>query len=219
MEVQENSTNTAGLLLELSQCGLVVEDQVSIRPGCLSVLSQTIIWTSSDGIEFNLAHNQISMHGISRNPPFGKAAIVCHLTNSQDIDGKGDQVTSLYFVPQDDSSVQSLFDALNKGADMNPDGDCGDHYEYSLQVESESEYNQKCEDILEKYEANIEFHDMTGTDSTQNGEKGQELNLQDYIIDPNQLVGLNAYNPEEEEEEDPHHLDNVEDEEMEEPKS
>ncbi|KAL4155180.1 hypothetical protein PRNP1_007293 [Phytophthora ramorum] len=87
--------------------------------GGLFVTTRRVIWLGAlagPHVGYAWEMGDVTLHAISRDPAaFPKPCLYCQMS-SQD-------VSEVRFVPADDKTLQELFDAFCKAAEMNPDDD------------------------------------------------------------------------------------------------
>ncbi|EEY63840.1 uncharacterized protein PITG_02338 [Phytophthora infestans T30-4] len=87
--------------------------------GALFVTTSRVLWLGAAmGTQLGYAWemSSVTLHAISRDPAaFSKPCLYCQISNQD--------VSEIRFVPVDDKTLQELFDAFSKSAEMNPDDD------------------------------------------------------------------------------------------------
>ncbi|KUF85755.1 Chloride conductance regulatory protein ICln [Phytophthora nicotianae] len=87
--------------------------------GALFVTTSRVIWLGaavSTHVGYAWEMSSVTLHAISRDPAaFPKPCLYCQISNQD--------VSEVRFVPTDDKTLQEVFDAFSKSAEMNPDDD------------------------------------------------------------------------------------------------
>ncbi|RLN53012.1 hypothetical protein BBJ29_003004 [Phytophthora kernoviae] len=87
--------------------------------GALFVTTSRVLWLGSPvgpHIGYGWEMSAVTLHAISRDPAaFPKPCLYCQISN--------EDVSEVRFVPADDKTLQEVFDAFCKSAEMNPDDD------------------------------------------------------------------------------------------------
>ncbi|POM61172.1 nuclease [Phytophthora palmivora] len=90
--------------------------------GALFVTTSRVIWLSAvvgACVGYAWEMSAVTLHAISRDPlAFPKPCLYCQISNQD--------VSEVRFVPVDDKTLQEVFDAFSKSAEMNPDDDDDD---------------------------------------------------------------------------------------------
>ncbi|CAH0480918.1 unnamed protein product [Peronospora belbahrii] len=92
--------------------------------GVLYVTTSRVIWLSTlseqqQPLGYAWKMNYVTLHAISRDPcAFPRPCLYCQISNQD--------VSEVRFVPMDDKTLQAVFDAFCKSAEMNPDDDSDD---------------------------------------------------------------------------------------------
>ncbi|KUF85196.1 Pepsin A [Phytophthora nicotianae] len=87
--------------------------------GALFVTTSRVIWLGAavgTHVGYAWEMSSVTLHAISRDPAaFPKPCLYCQISNQD--------VSEVRFVPTDDKTLQEVFDAFSKSAEMNPDDD------------------------------------------------------------------------------------------------
>ncbi|KAG7384081.1 Methylosome subunit pICln [Phytophthora pseudosyringae] len=90
--------------------------------GALFVTTSRVIWLGAAvgaRVGYAWEMSSVTLHAISRDPAaFPRPCVYCQISNQD--------VSEVRFVPADDKTLQEVFDAFCKSAEMNPDDDDDD---------------------------------------------------------------------------------------------
>ncbi|KAJ6237503.1 chloride conductance regulatory protein icln [Anaeramoeba flamelloides] len=173
------------ILLELDQIEMYIVD-ASYSSGTLYVTSRRVIWISdSNKGSYSISCRSIVIHGVSRPDENEKSSfpscIVCQIENESELEpfcSIENNYVTVRFIPTNEDSLQEMYKAFSKAAELNPDPKNRED-ESSLsdnEYENENENDEQqvmlpkdaFENFMKKLEVNGQFEDPEEEDDEKN---------------------------------------------------
>ena len=101
---------------------------------------------SNGSLAFDIDIQYVLLHAISKDPEsFTKPCVYCQLDSNDNVDGNEDSdeddviLNEVFFVPQEESDLMKVFEALSNAALQNPDDEDEDNNDYEGFIYNEEE--------------------------------------------------------------------------------